>query len=179
MAEWLGLDRDDVVPSQGVVTLPYFDGERTPNVPNASAAVLGLRHDTDRRSILMATYEGAVVGLLEALETIDRCSSGIDPEAPLVLIGGGARSEVWRGVVQRLSGRAISVPASTEFVAVGAAVQAAATLGGEDHREISRRWHTSAGTLLEPMPRDLETVSHHRAVRQLALDAVQGESAGS
>jgi xylulokinase len=174
MAEWLKLNRDDVVPSRGVVTLPYFDGERTPNVPAASAAVLGLRHDTDPRSILMATYEGAVIGLLDALETIDRCSSGIDPTAALVLIGGGARSEVWRHVVQRLSGRAISVPEATEFVAIGAAVQAAAVFGGEDPQEVSSRWHASAGTLLEPIPRDMETVSHHHAVRQLALDAVQG-----
>ena len=174
MAEWLGLDRDDVVPSHGVVTLPYFDGERTPNLPGASAAILGLRHDTDPRSILMATYEGAVIGLLEALDTIDRCSSGIDPKAALVLIGGGARSEVWRGVIQRLSGRAISVPESTEFVALGAAVQAATAFGGESPREVSSRWHTNAGTMREPMPPDLETVAHHRAVRQLALEAVQG-----
>jgi xylulokinase len=173
MAEWLGLDRDDVVPSHGVVTLPYFDGERTPNVPDASAAVLGLRHDTDPRSILMATYEGAVVGLLDALETIDRCSSGIDPGAPLVLIGGGARSEVWRRVVQRLSGRAVSIPESTEFVAIGAAVQAAAAFGGETLREVSARWQTRAGTMLEPMPRDVESLSHHRAVRQLAIEAVK------
>ena len=177
MAAWLKLDRDDVVPSRGIVTLPYFDGERTPNLPNASAAVLGLRHDTDPRSILMATYEGAVIGLLDALETIDRCSSGIDPTAALVLIGGGARSEIWRRVVQRLSGRAVSVPEATEFVALGAAVQAAAVFGGEDPREISTRWHANAGTLLDPMPRDMETVSHHHAVRQLALDAVQGARA--
>src|SRR5450830_122696 len=177
MAEWLKLDRDDVVPSRGVVTLPYFDGERTPNVPDASAAILGLRHDTDPRSILMATYEGAVVGLLDALETIDRCSSGIDREAPLVLIGGGARSETWRSVVQRLSGRAISIPESTELVATGAAVQAAAVFGGENPQEVASRWRTSAGTLLDPMPRDMETVSHHHAVRQLALDAVQGARA--
>ena len=173
MAEWLGLDRDDVVPSRGVVALPYFDGERTPNLPDASAAVLGLRHDTDPRSILMATYEGAVIGLLDALETIDRCSSGIDPQAPLVLIGGGARSEIWRGVVRRLSGRAISIPESTELVAIGAAVQAAATLAGQDPQEVASRWHTSTGTLLEPMPRDVETISRHRSVRQLALDAMR------
>jgi xylulokinase len=177
MAEWLGLDRDDVVPSHGVVTLPYFDGERTPNLPAASAAVLGLRHDTNPRSILMATYEGAVIGLLDALETIDRCSSGIDPGAALVLIGGGARGEVWRRVVQRLSGRAVSIPESTEFVAIGAAVQAAAAFGGETPREVSARWHTSAGTFLEAMPRDMETVSHHRAVRHLSLDAVQSPRA--
>jgi len=173
VAELLGLHRDDVVPSGGVVTLPYFDGERTPNVPDASAAILGLRHDTDPRSILMATYEGAVVGLLDALETIDRCSSGIDHDAPLVLIGGGAQSQTWRRVVQRLSGRAISIPESTELVATGAAVQAAAVFGGENPQEVASRWRTSAGTFLEPMPRDIETISRHRAVRQLALDAVQ------
>lgn len=173
MAEWLGLDRDDVVPSRGVVALPYFDGERTPNVPDASAAVLGLRHDTDPRSILMATYEGAAVGLLDALESIDLCSSGIDPEAALVLIGGGAQSETWWRVVQRLSGRAISIPKSTELVAIGAAAQAAATFGGQDPREVASRWHTSTGTLLEPIPRDIETISRNRAIRQLALDAVQ------
>jgi len=177
MAEWLGLDRNDVAPSGGVVALPYFDGERTPNLPDASAAILGLRHETDPRSILMTTYEGAVVGLLDALETLDRCSSGIDPKAPLVLIGGGARSQTWRQVVGRLSGRALSIPAATELVALGAAVQAAATLGGEDPQEVAARWHTSTGTLMEPVSRDVETISRHRAVRQLALDAVQAPRA--
>jgi xylulokinase len=76
-------------------------------------------------------------------------------------------------VVQRLSGRAISIPKFTELVAIGAAVQAAATFGGQEPQEVASRWHTSAGTLLEPMPRDIETISRHRAVRQLALDAVQ------
>ena len=178
VAELLRLDRDDVAPSGGVVSLPYFDGERTPNVPDASAAILGLRHDTDPRSILMATYEGAAVGILDALETIDRCSSGIDRDAPLVLIGGGSRSETWRRVIQRLSGRAISIPESTELVAIGAAVQAAAIFGGESPQEVSSRWQTTAGTLLEPMPRDIETISRHRAVRQLALDAVQSPRRG-
>jgi xylulokinase len=173
-AEWLGLDRNDVVPSGGVVALPYFDGERTPNLPDASAAILGLRHDTDPRSILMATYEGAVIGLLDSHDTIDRCSSGIDPDAPLVLIGGGARSETYWRVVQRLSGRAISIPQSIELVAIGAAVQAAATLGGHDPQEVAARWQTAKGTLLEAGPRDMETIARHRGVRQLALEALSG-----
>jgi xylulokinase len=173
MAEWLGKDRDDVMPSNGVVSLPYFDGERTPNVPDASAAILGLRHDTDPRSILMATYEGAVVGLLDALDIIDRCSSGIDPSAALVLIGGGAQGKVWQSVVRRLSGRAISIPSAVELVAIGAAVQAAATMRGQQPHEVAKNWHTSTGTVLDPMPRDFETISRHRAVRQLSLDAVQ------
>ena len=174
VAAWLGLDRDDVAPSRGVVSLPYFDGERTPNVPDAAAAILGLRHDTDPRSILMATYEGAIVGLLDALDTIDRCSSGIDPEAPLTLIGGGAAGEIWRRVVQRLSGRAVSIPQSTELVAIGAAVQAASALRSLDPQELASRWQTARGTLLEPLPRDVETVARHREIRQLALAALAG-----
>jgi xylulokinase len=172
-AAWLGLDRDDVAPSDGVVVLPYFDGERTPNLPDASGAILGLRHGTDRRSILMATYEGAVVGLLDALESIDRCSSGVDPQAALFLIGGGARSQTWRRVIQRLAGRPIAVPKATELVALGAAVQAAATLENADPLSVAGRWHTSEGTMLEPMARDIETIARHRGVRDLALDALQ------
>ena len=172
-AAWLGVDRDDVVPSNGVVALPYFDGERTPNLPDASGAIFGLRHDTDRRSILMATYEGAVISLLDALDTIDRCSSGVDPNAALHLIGGGAKSQTWRRVIQRLAGRAIAVPQATELVALGAAVQAAATLENADPVAVAARWHTSEGTLLESMPRDMETIARHRGVRQLAVDAVQ------
>jgi xylulokinase len=178
MAEWLRLDRDDVAPSRGVVALPYFDGERTPNIPGASAAVFGLRHDTDPRSILMATYEGAVASLLEALDTIDLCSSGIDPESPLVLIGGGARSKTWWHVVGRLSGRAVLIPEATDLVAIGAAVQAAATLHSTDPQGVAAGWNTTAGTQLDPVPRDFETVTLHRAVRGLALEAVQTPHAG-
>jgi xylulokinase len=177
MAEWLRLDRDDATPSRGVVALPYFDGERTPNLPDSSAAVFGLRHDTDPRSILMATYEGAVVGLLDALDTIDACSSGIDPSAPLFLIGGGARSETWWRVVRRLSGRAVLIPDATDLVAIGAAVQAAATLHSVDPADVAARWNTSAGTLLEPMQRDVETISRHRDVRRLAIEAIRAPRA--
>lgn len=177
VAAWLGLDRNDVAPSKNVVALPYFDGERTPNVPDAAAAFFGLRHDTDPRSILMATYEGTIVSLLDALDVIDQCSSGVDASAPLVLVGGGARGVTWQRVAQRLSGRAISIPDATELVAIGAAVQAAATLGGETAQEVTARWQTDRGTLLEPVSRDAETISRHRVVRQLALAAVQSHPA--
>ena len=46
VAGWLGLDRDDVEPAGDVVVLPYFDGERTPNLPSSSGTIQGLRHTT-------------------------------------------------------------------------------------------------------------------------------------
>jgi xylulokinase len=179
VAALFNLDRNDVAPSNGVVVLPYFDGERTPNLPDAAAAFFGLRHETDPRSILMATYEGAIVSLLDALDVIDQCSSGVDTSAPLVLIGGGARGETWQRVAQRLSGRAISIPDATELVAIGAGVQAAATLRGETAQDVAARWRTDRGTLLEPISRDAETTSRHRVVRQLALAAVQSHPTAS
>jgi xylulokinase len=174
VAAWLHLDREDVVPSRGVVALPYFDGERTPNVPDAAAAIFGLRHDTDPRSILMATYEGAILSLLDALDTIEIWSSGIDPDAPLVLIGGGARGAAWQHVAQRLSGRAVLIPAAEELVAIGAAAQAAAVLRGESPLASAERWRHDGGTLLSPLRHDAETAETHRAVRQMALAAVAG-----
>jgi xylulokinase len=93
-----------------------------------------------------------------------------------VLIGGGARSDTWRQVVRRLSGRAVLVPDETELVAVGAAVQAAATLHGQAPETVASTWNTSAGTLLEPMARDLELIELHRRVRSLAIEAVQSRS---
>ena len=173
MAAWLGLSRDDVAPSDGVVVLPYFDGERTPNLPGAAAAILGLRHETNPRSILMATYEGAVMGLLDAMQTIDATSSGVDPAAPLTLIGGGAKGVTWQQVARRLTGRAVRVPAAGELVAIGAAAQAAAVLRGVKPEDVAAGWHTDAGALLEPMARDDDVIARHRAVRALALEAVQ------
>jgi xylulokinase len=177
VAGWLGLDRDDVAPNNGVVVLPYFDGERTPNLPGAAAAVFGLRHRTDPRSILMATYEGAIVSLLDAIDTIDACSSGVEPDAPLLLIGGGSQGATWQRTVQRLSGRAVSIPAATELVAIGAAVQAAAVLTGEQPQAVAGRWHTDRGTLLEAQSRDTQTIALQRAVRELAADAIVGRRA--
>jgi xylulokinase len=165
IATWLGLDRDAAAESTGVVVLPYLDGERTPNLPNAAASITGLRHATEPGEILLAAYQGAVLSLLEALEVIDTHSSGIDPEAPLLLIGGGAQGAAWRRVVRSLSGRPVQIPEATELVALGAAAQAAAVLGGEAPEEIARRWDTRRGTLLEPVARDAATVEHIREVR--------------
>ena len=176
MAAWLGLSRDDVAPSDGVVVLPYFDGERTPNLPGAAAAVLGLRHDTNPRSILMATYEGAMMGLLDALAVIDGASSGVDPAAPLTLIGGGARGATWQQVARRLTGSSIRVPDAAELVAIGAAAQAAAVLRGIAPQTVSAGWHPGAGKSIEAMPRDDEVIARHRSVRQLSLEAIQSQS---
>ena len=131
VAALLGRDRGAVEPGGTAVVLPYFDGERTPNLPNAAALITGLRHDTTAGHLLQATYDGAACSLLTALEQVGASGDPIAPAAPLILIGGGAKGAAWRDTIGRLSGRALLVPDAAELVALGAAAQAAAALTGE------------------------------------------------
>ena len=150
IAAWLGLEREAVADRTEVTVLPYLDGERTPNFPRAAGTIAGLRHDTEPGQILLAAYEGAVASLVEALELLAGVGSGLEPDAPVVLIGGGSRGRAWQETVARLSGRAVQVPDAEELVALGAAAQAAAVLTGEAPEEIARRWDTRRGQTLDP-----------------------------
>ncbi|MEW2292372.1 xylulokinase [Streptomyces sp. NPDC006743] len=157
IATLLGLDREAVEPGAGGVTLlPYLDGERTPDLPNASGLLHGLRHDTTARQLLQAAYDGAVHSLLGALDLVlDRDA---DRTTPLVLIGGGARGTAWQQTVRRLSGRPVRIPEARELVALGAAAQAAGLLTGEDPAAVARRWRTADGPVLDAVERDEATL---------------------
>ncbi len=170
IAGWLGLDRENVADGTNVVVMPYLDGERTPNLPNAAGTITGLRHTTGAPEILLAAYEGAAVSLLETLDAIDANSSGLRPAAPLLLIGGGAQGTTWQSVVARLCGRPLQIPAAVELVALGAAAQAAATLTGESPAAVAGRWRTREGTEVEAMPRDEAALARIRRVREAAAD---------
>ena len=176
VAGWLGLERDAVAEHTEVTVLPYLDGERTPNLPRAAGTIAGLRHDTTPQQILLAAYEGAVASLVEALELLGAVGSGLDPEAPVVLIGGGARGSVWQATVARLSGRPVQVPDAEELVALGAAAQAASCLTGEAPDQPARRWDTRGGSGVDPpAERDTETLARIRATREAALSLLDPE----
>ena len=166
IASWLGVERDEVAGSSAaVVVVPYLDGERTPNLPNATGTVVGLTHDTTPGEILRSAYEGVVISLLDALARISEA-----PETPLVLVGGGARGRAWCEIVRSLSGRPVVVPEAEELVALGAAAQAAALLTGEAPDAVARRWDTRRGSVLEPVERDVATVERHQRVREALAD---------
>ncbi len=154
MAALLGRDREAVEPGGTAVVLPYFDGERTPNLPNASALITGLRPDTTAGQLLQAAYDGAACSLLTALAQVGVSGDPLPPSAPLVLIGGGARGAAWRDTIRRLSGRPLLVPDAAELVALGAAAQAAAAVTGERAPDVARRWDTRRGIRYEPLPAD-------------------------
>jgi xylulokinase len=177
VAEWLSIDREAVAERTEVTVLPYLDGERTPNLPRAAGTIAGLRHDTEPGQILLAAYEGAAASLVEALELLAGVGSGLDPDAPVVLIGGGARGRVWQETVARLSGRSVVVPTAAELVALGGAVQATACLTGEAPEAVAQRWDTRAGTRLDPPAEpDTTTLERIRSVREAALSLLDPPS---
>ncbi|RCG22978.1 xylulokinase [Streptomyces diacarni] len=154
LAALLSRDREDVEAGGRVTALPFLDGERTPDLPYATGLLTGLQQATTGGQVLQAAYDGAVFALLRALDLVLGQAGDDASEAPLLLIGGGAKGVAWRETVRRLSGRAVQVPRAEELVALGAAAQAAGLLLGEDPAAVARRWKTADGPAYEPVERD-------------------------
>ena len=132
--------------ADGVVLVPHFDGERTPNRPDATGVLSGLRSDVTREQLARAAFEGVVCNLLAGAERLGRCDGRV------LLIGGGAHSRAYRRVVADLLGRSVLVPDEDELVARGAAVQAAAVLTGCSLDDVASAWGLDRGAIVEPDP---------------------------
>ncbi|CAN7657634.1 xylulokinase [Mycolicibacterium frederiksbergense] len=116
--------------AEGLVLVPYFDGERSPNLPEAAGALHGM---TTRNLISANIARAAVEGLLSSMAyCIDTITAqGIDVER-IILVGGGARSEAVRRIAPAITCTAVQVPTPAEYVALGAARQAAWVLSGAE-----------------------------------------------
>jgi xylulokinase len=114
--------------AEGVVLVPYFEGERTPNRPDASAQVAGLRlHNTTPANLARAAVEGMLCGLADGLDALRDEGVTVDR---VLLIGGGARSRAVQAIAPSLLDAPVLVPPAGEYVADGAARQAAWVLSG-------------------------------------------------
>ncbi|WP_103504302.1 xylulokinase [Streptomyces sp. SM14] len=175
VAALLGREREDVEPGAGPVLLPFLDGERTPQLPYSSGLLYGLRHDTTGGQVLQAAYDGAVFALLRALDLVlaDEAPTAGPADAPILLIGGGARGTAWRETVRRLSGRPVQVPRAQELVALGAAAQAAGLLLEQDPAEVARGWRTAEGPAYDAVERDTDALSRMETVLNGADDLLR------
>ncbi len=167
VAGWLGLDApgldalaaDADIGFDGTVLVPYFDGERTPNLPDAAGSFHGLRTSTSRAALARAAHDGVLCGLFGGLDALR--AAGVAADGRLHLIGGGARAATYRQRAADLSGATVVVPDADEVVALGAAVQAAATHSQAPAASFVEPWRLGAGPVVEP--RD---VDGGRAVRR-------------
>ena len=112
----------------GLTLLPYLDGERTPNRPDATGTLAGLSTaGLTRENLARAAVEGVLCGLADAISHL--VAAGVTPRRVL-LIGGGARSAAVRAIAPGIFGTDVLVPEPAEYVAIGAARQAAWALAG-------------------------------------------------
>jgi xylulokinase len=135
-ASMLGVSMDDFARSalsappgsDGLVLLPYFDGERTPNLPDARGSLYGItRSNFTPAHIARASIEGMLCGLADAVDAL--VDVGVTPRRVL-LIGGAAANPAVAQVAATLFSVPVLVPTPGEYVADGAARQAAWVVSG-------------------------------------------------
>jgi xylulokinase len=116
--------------ADGLVLVPYFEGERTPNRPDATGALHGIRlANSTTANVARAAVEGLLCGLADGLDALVDQGANIER---ILLIGGGARSAAVCRIAPSVFGRPVVVPRPDEYVANGAARQAAWALAGTE-----------------------------------------------
>lgn len=130
--------------ADGVVLIPYFEGERTPNLPDAKAGLHGLTlASTTPANLARAAVEGMLCGLADGLDAVR--AVGVR-EQRILLIGGAAQNPAVAAVAAQVFDAPVVIPAPGEYVADGAAAQAAWALTGT-----RPAWTVEAA---EPLPVD-------------------------
>ncbi len=129
----------------GMALVPYLEGERTPNRPDSTGALHGLRlANLTPAHVARAAVEGLLCGLADGVDAL--VAQGV-VVSRAILVGGGARSAAVRALAADLLGCPVVVPAPGEYVADGAARQAAWVLSGGDRPPA---WELSETEQFEP-----------------------------
>ncbi|WP_199422758.1 xylulokinase [Actinotalea solisilvae] len=142
--------------ADGLVLVPYLEGERTPNKPDATGALHGMRlANTTPAHLARAAVEGMLCALADGLDALR--AQGV-PVERVQLIGGGAQSEAVRRIAPAVLGLDVTVPEPGEYVADGAARQAAWVLAARGGATEAPSW---AGA-----PSETFTAPHAPVIRE-------------
>ncbi len=115
--------------SDGLVLQPWFEGERTPDRPDATATLFGMTlMGTTRGNLARAGIEGLLCGLADGLDAVQ--AAGVEARR-ILLIGGAAQNPAVATIATQVFDVPVAVPEPDEYVARGAAVQAAWVATGE------------------------------------------------
>ena len=108
--------------SNGLLLLPYFEGERTPNVPDGTGVWFGVNHKTfEAGHFARASMEGVTLGMNYGLRRL--AELGVKP-TQIRATGGGAKSKVWRQIMADIFDTEVVTLKVSEGAAYGAALQA-------------------------------------------------------
>jgi xylulokinase len=115
------------VGADGIVILPFFNGERTPNLPNGRASVNGITAaNFKKENLARAALESAVFGMRIGLDGFTEL--GFKPRE-IRLTGGGSKSPLWQNIAANIMNLPVRIPAGSETAAMGGAIQAIWCLG--------------------------------------------------
>ena len=143
--------------AEGLVCVPYLEGERTPNLPDATGSLHGINmSNLTPANIARATVEGMLCCVGEGIRAMRRL--GVEVNA-ISLIGGGAQSNAVRRIAPEVLGLPVSVPEHGEYVADGAARQAAWALSG-----------STTPPVWKPRLQSEFMADHHRFIEERYLD---------
>jgi len=121
--------------SDGVVFLPFFNGERTPNLPNGRASIVGLTAaNATRANIARAAMESAIFGMRIGLEAFQALGFRA---REIRITGGGAKSPLWREIAANVMNLPVKRPDNDEAAAMGGAIQALWCLKKREGKPIS------------------------------------------
>jgi xylulokinase len=141
------------------IFLPYLSGERTPhNDPAARGVLFGLNHDSDAAAIGQAVLEGVAFAFADGLDVLIEAGATIDK---ISVIGGGARSMWWGGVLSAALKRPLIYRDGSEVgPAFGAARLARIAKTGERAEDVCRP--PPVRVVIEPNARDIEQLAPKR-----------------
>jgi xylulokinase len=171
VATMLGVDFDELdrlamsahAGAGGLTLVPYLEGERSPNLPEAAGALHGVTtRNLNAANVARAAVEGLLCSMAYCIDRI--AAHGIDVNR-IILVGGGARSEAVRHIAPALWGAPVHVPTPAEYVALGAARQAAWALSQNDSPPTWSFGITTTYTT-DPTPHVLD---QYRAAQPLTL----------
>ena len=150
--------------AHGLSLLPYFEGERTPNRPDATGVFSGMTlSNSNPADIARAMIEGMLAGLADAVQSLT--DLGVDVKR-ILIIGGAAKNPAVGHIASALFGRPVLIPPAGEYVADGAARQAAwALLAGA----AAPVWDLGKANLIQadPTPHVLE---QYRTLRDATVN---------
>jgi len=108
--------------AEGVTVLPFFNGERTPNLPGGRASVNGITGaNFKRQNLARAALEAAIFGMRIGLEGFNKLGF---KAREIRLTGGGSKSPLWQSIVANVMNLPVCLPGNSEAAALGGAIQA-------------------------------------------------------
>ena len=160
--------------ADGIVILPFFNGERTPNLPNGRASINGITTaNFKKENLARAALESAIFGMRIGLDGF--ISLGFKPKE-ILLTGGGSKSPLWQTIVANVTNVPVRILTGSEAAAMGGAIQALWCLETSEGKKSSIEdladKHVSLGATIKPDKKNVQLYNDAYAVYSKYLAAL-------